>query len=55
MSYGTSIGGVVLVFLPPGVKGIWSPCLMAHLLEEGCNACLLTSMVLVCLGSSTYC
>ena len=38
-----------------GWKVLWSPCLMAHLLEEGCNACLLTSMELVCLGSGTYC
>ena len=42
----------VRVFLPPGVKGIWSPCLMAHLLEVVCNASLLTSMELVCLGQA---
>ena len=34
----------VRVFLPPGVKDSWSPCLMAHLREVACNACLLISM-----------
>ena len=37
-----------------GVQGIWLSCLMGHSFEEGCNACLLTSMELVCLGSGTF-
>ena len=39
---------------PPGVQGIWLSCLLGHSLEEGCNACLLTSMELVCLGSGAF-
>ena len=38
--YGTSIGGRGATsgsYFHLGVKGIWSPCLMAYLLEEGCN------------------